>query len=100
MQFYQILEHYLLPIGVLFLYHLIPRVLSEEENVNRVIPTPNGDTSDYLYIQNSDGTQSDFLRQAKENLENFYCQSENCLNDNNVIQTCHILSPENFNMDR
>ena len=100
MQFYPILEYYLLHIGVLFLCHSISRVLSGEENVFRAIPTPNGDTSDYLYIQNSDGTQSDFLRQAKENLENFYCQSENCLNDNNVIQTCHILSPENFNMDR
>ena len=93
MQFYPILEYFLLHTGVLFLCHSISRVLSGEENVFRAIPTPNGDTSDY-------GTQSDFLRQAKENLENFYCQSENCLNDNNVIQTCHILSPENFNMDR
>ena len=100
MQFYQILEHYLLPIGVLFLYHLIPRVLSEEENVYRAIPTTNGDSSDYLHIQNSDSTQSDFLSQAQEKLENFFCQSENCLNDNSEIHTCHILSPENFNMDR
>ena len=99
MQFYQFLEQYL-QLGLLFLCHSISRVLSGEENVFRAIPAQNGDSNDYLYIQNSDGSQSDFLRQAKENLENFYCQSENCLNDNNVIQTCHILSPENFNMDR
>ena len=47
MQFFQSLEQYLLTIGVLFLCHSISQVLSEEENVNRVIPTPNGDTSDY-----------------------------------------------------
>ena len=93
MQFYPILEYFLLHTGVLFLCHSISRVLSGEENVFRAIPTPNGDTSDY-------GTQSDFLRQAKENSENFYCQSENCLNDNNEIQTCHILSPDNFNLNR
>ena len=93
MHFYPILEYFLLHTGVLFLCHSISRVLSGEENVFRAIPTPNGDTSDY-------GTQSDFLRQAKENSENFYCQSENCLNDNNEIQTCHILSPDNFNLNR
>ena len=84
MQCCQILEYYLQLLGLLFLCHSIA-VLCEEDSV----------IDDEVREKNNN---NEFFRQAKENVEKFYCQSENCVNDN-VIQTCHILSPENFNLD-